>query len=359
MKEVRAMKKRSCCLVLVFFLLVGFSVSSFAAETIKLKFANYYHPSHRNAVVASQFCDEIKKRTNGRVEIAYFPGGTLATHPKMFQAVSTGVADIGLANLAATRGRFPVMEAMDLPYGFPSGWVSTHVANDFYNKYKPKEFDSVHVLYFNACGPNVVFTSKTPVRKLEDMRGVKLRAVSRVADIVKALGGTPMPIEMADIYESLNKGVVEGSYGPIEQILGYKLGGIVKYATPPLQVGSVFTFYVVMNKAKWESLPADVKKIFTEVAAEWAEKQGVTWNEIDRESIEYFTKSGGQLIYLSDQEGAKWKKAVEPVFADYKKDMAGAGFKAPDMDAYFQFISERLSYWTNKEKESKIPFPFK
>jgi TRAP-type C4-dicarboxylate transport system substrate-binding protein len=201
------MKRAACFLVFVFVLVLGISVTSFAAETIKLKFANYYHPAHRNAAVASQFADEIKKRTNGRVEIAYFPGGTLATHPKMFQAISTGVADIGLANLAATRGRFPVMEAMDLPYGFPSGWVSTHVANDFYNKFKPKDFDGVHVLYFHACGPNVVFTSKTAVKKLEDMRGVKLRAVSRVADIVKSLGGTPMPIEMADIYESLNKGV--------------------------------------------------------------------------------------------------------------------------------------------------------
>jgi TRAP-type transport system periplasmic protein len=353
------MKGKACFLVFVFALVVGFSATSFAAETIKLKFANYYHPSHKNAVVASQFCDEIKKRSNGRVEITYFPGGTLATHPKMFQAISTGVADIGLANLAATRGRFPVMEAMDLPYGFPSGWISTHVANDFYNKFKPKDFDGVHVLYFHACGPNVVFTSKTAVRKLEDMRGVKLRAVSRVADIVKSLGGTPMPVEMADIYESLNKGVVEGSYGPIEQVLGYKLGDIVKYATPPLQIGSVFTFYVIMNKAKWDGLPADVKKLFTDVAAEWAEKQGVTWNEIDRESIDYVKKSGGQLIYLSDEEGVKWKKAVEPVFVDYKKDMAGKGVKEAEVDTYFQFIRERIGYWTNKEKELKIPFPFK
>lgn len=353
------MKGKVVLLPLVFALLVGLGGNLFAADPIKLKFANYYHPAHRNAVVASQFCEEIKKRTNGRVEIAYFPGGTLATHPKMFQAVSTGVADIGLANLAATRGRFPVMEALDLPYGFPSGWVSSHVANDFYNKFKPKEFDGVQVLYFHACGPNVVYTSKTPVRKLEDMRGVKLRAVSRVADIVKALGGTPMPVEMADIYESLNKGVVEGSYGPIEQIMGYKLGEIVKYAVPPLQVGSVFTFYVVMNKSKWNSLPPDIQKIFAEVAAEWAGKQGVAWNDIDRESIEYFKKSGGQIVYLSPEEGNRWKKSVESVFADYKKDMTGKGLKAAEIDTYFQFIRERIGYWTAKEKESKVASPYK
>ena len=353
------MKKRMVSMLLFFALFLGFTVHLFAADVIKMKFANYYHPSHMNAKVASQFCDEIKKRTNGRVEITYFPGGTLATHPKMFQAVSTGVADIGLANFAATRGRFPVMESLDLPLGFPSGWVSTHVANDFYNKFKPKEFDVVHVLYFHACGPNVVYTAKTPVRKLEDLRGVKLRAVSRVADIVKALGGTPMPVEMADIYESLNKGVVEGAYGPFEQIMGYKLGDIVKYATPPLQVGSVFTFYVVMNKAKWSRLPADIQKIFTDVAAEWADKQAVVWNDIDRESIEYFKKSGGQLIYLTQEEGNRWKKAVEPVFTDYKKDMMAKGLKASEIDSYFQFITARIGYWSNREKELKVPFPYK
>ena len=116
----------------------GPELSLVCRRSIKMKFANYYHPSHRNAETAAQFCEEMKKRTNGRVEIAYFPGGTLATHPKMFQAVSTGVADIGLANLAATRGRFPAMEAMDLPFGFPSGWVASHVANDFYNNFKPR-----------------------------------------------------------------------------------------------------------------------------------------------------------------------------------------------------------------------------
>jgi TRAP-type C4-dicarboxylate transport system substrate-binding protein len=276
----------------------------------------------------------------------------------MFQAISTGVADIGLANFAATRGRFPVMEAMDLPHGFPSGWVSSHVANDFYAKFKPKEFDGVQVLYFHGCGPNVAYTSKTAIKKLEDMRGVKLRAVSRVADIVKALGGTPMPVEMADIYESLNKGVVEGSYGPFEQIGGYKLGEIVKYATAPLQIGSVFTFYVVMNKAKWDGLPADAKKLMADVAAEYAEKQAVTWNDIDREAIDYFKKNGGQIIYLSDEEGAKWKKAVEPVFADFKKDLAGKGIKEAEVDAYYQFIRERLAYWAKKEKEQKIQTPF-
>jgi TRAP-type C4-dicarboxylate transport system substrate-binding protein len=330
----------------------------YASEVIKLKFANYYHPTHKNSELAAQFCEEIKKRTNGRVEIAYFPGGILAAHPKMAQAVLTGVTDIGLANLAATRGRFPVSEVLDLPHGFPSAYVSTHVANDFYNKFKPKEWDNLHILYFHACGPNVVYTTKTPVKKLEDMSGLRLRAVSRVADVVKALGGTPVPVEMADIYESLNKGVVQGSYGPFEQIGGYKLGDLVKHATPALPVGSVFTFYVVMNKNKWNSLPVDIKKIFDEVSVEWIEKQATTWDGIDMDAIEYFKKSGGQLYTLSAEEAPKWKSAVAPVFAEYTNDMTGKGFKKPEVDSWTQFVQERIAYWLQKQKELKIKVPY-
>jgi TRAP-type C4-dicarboxylate transport system substrate-binding protein len=232
------------------------------------------------------------------------------------------------------------------------------VANDFYNKFKPKEWDNLHILYFHACGPNVVYTTKTPVKKLEDMSGVKLRAVSRVADVVKALGGTPMPVEMADIYESLNKGVVQGSYGPFEQIGGYKLADLVKHATPALPVGSVFTFYVAMNKNKWNSLPADIKKIFEEVAAEWIEKQAVTWDGIDMEAIDYFKKGGGQIYSLSTEEAPKWKKAVAPVFADYTNDMTGKGFKKAEIDSWIEFVQERIAYWQQKQKELKIKVPY-
>jgi len=334
-----------------------FTAGTYAADVIKLKFATHYQPTHGNAVLSSQFCDEIKKRTNGKVEISFFPGGILASLPKVAQAVTTGVVDIGLANIASTRGRFPVTEVLDLPLGFSSAYVSSHVANDFYNKFKPKEWDNFHVLYLHACGPNVVL-AKTPVKKLEDMAGLKLRAVSRVADVVKALGGTPVPIEMADIYESLNKGVVQGAYGPFEQIGGHKLVDLVKNATPALPVGSVFAFYVAMNKNRWNSLPADIKKIFDEVSAEWAEKQAGVWDGIDMEAMEYFKKGGGQVYTLSEEEGVKWKKAVAPVFVDFTNDMTGKGFKKAEVDEWIKFTQERIVYWQQNQKKLKIKVPY-
>ena len=120
-----------------------FATHSFVrgAEVIKLKAANYLPVTHPMSVLSGWFCDEIKKRTNGRVEITYYPGGTLLTAVKMYDGVVTGISDMGLSHIQYTRGRFPVTEVFDLPLGFPSGWVATQVSTDFYNKYKPKRVE--------------------------------------------------------------------------------------------------------------------------------------------------------------------------------------------------------------------------
>src|SRR3989339_2170833 len=111
------MKKRLLVVLMgVSLFLTGVSAAS--AQTIKLKFAAFFPPAHKFCTVNQQFCDEIKQRTNGRVEITHYPGGTLANAPKMFSSVLDGVADFGLAAAALTRGRLPMAEAFDSPMGF-------------------------------------------------------------------------------------------------------------------------------------------------------------------------------------------------------------------------------------------------
>src|SRR4030043_1437130 len=135
-----------------------------AADVIKLKGAHYLPVPHPMSLLSGWFCDEVKKRTNDRVEITYHPGGTLLNPVKMYDGVVTGITDLGLSHIQYTRGRFPVMEVFDLPLGLPSGWVDTRVATDFFNKYKPKEWDDVHVLYVSPSGPIILQTISKPVR---------------------------------------------------------------------------------------------------------------------------------------------------------------------------------------------------
>ncbi len=349
--------RRLLTLSLAGVVLLGFSfysVCGAADAPIKLKFANYFPPTHKIATIFAEFTQDINKKSGGKVEISYYPGGTLLTAPKMAAGVVTGIADIGLAHMAYSRGRFPVMEAIELPLGFPSAWVGAGVANEFYDKFKPKEWDQFHPLIFCASTPNVIGTLSKPVRTLEDLKGLKIRGTGRIGDIVKALGATPMPLEIVDMYEALRRGVVDGNLGSAEQLEGFKIGELLKYVTASWRTGGCFGFYVTMSKHKWDTLPPDMQKLFTEVSAEYKDKWGVGFNSIDFGGIQYLKNHGGQVINLSDAETAKWVKAVQPVIADFKKDLVGKGYKEQEVDAWINFIKERTEYWKAQEKARKI-----
>ena len=332
----------------------SYSVTN-AADVIKLKFANYFPPTHMNSVMMGKYCEELNKKLAGKVELTQYPGGTLLSAPKMAAGVASGIADIGLSNCSYSRGRFPVMEIMELPLGFPSPWIATHVANDFYDKFKPKEWDAYHVMMFSTSPPNVLQTLSKPVKTLEELKGMKIRGQGRLGDIVKALGAVPMPIEIVDLYEALRRGVIDGAYTPLETLKGFKLGEVEKYTTAAFKVGSVFSFYVVMNKNKWNSLPPDVQKTITDFTKDFIPRWAVEWNTIDIEGREFFLKQGGQMINIPDAEAARWVKAAEPVIVDYRKDLVSKGYKPAEIDSWVNFIRERIEYWKGQEKAKKIP----
>jgi TRAP-type C4-dicarboxylate transport system substrate-binding protein len=350
-----AMRRKALLLLVAVLLLLGGYAPTYAADAIKLKFANFFPPVHKNAVIFDQFSQEINKKSNGKVEISYYPGGTLLTAPKIAAGVATGIADIGLSHCAYSRGRFPVMEAMELPLGFPSGYIGSHAANDFYDKFKPKEWEQFQPLVFGFSPPAIMQTVTKPVRTLEDLKGLKIRGTGRIGDIVKALGATPMPLEMVDLYESLRRGVIDGNFGPLEQLKGFKTGEIIKYASASWRVGAAYTFYVAMNKRKWDSLPPDMKKLFTDVSNEYKDKWAVEWNMIDIEGGEFLKSQGGQIVPISDTEASRWVKAAEPVIGEFKKDLVGKGFKDSEVDGWIAFLKERIEYWKGQEKANKIP----
>jgi len=110
----------------------------------------------------------------------------------------------------------PLMEAVDLPLGYKSGMATTIIANAVYEKFNPKELDDVKVMYLHAYGSGLLFTKDKPVSKMEDLKGMKIRSHGTTAKVVKALGGIPVTMPMPELYQSLQKGVVDGAIYPIE-----------------------------------------------------------------------------------------------------------------------------------------------
>ncbi len=127
-----------------------------------------------HSVLAEQWGKEIEKRTNNRVKITFFHGGTLAPPAQIYDSTVQGIADMGFSVLGYTRGKFPLTEVIDIPLGLKTGVTATKLINAYYKKFQPKEFDEVKVLYLHAHGPGLLHTTKKPVAKLEDLKGMKI-----------------------------------------------------------------------------------------------------------------------------------------------------------------------------------------
>lgn len=297
--------------------LVAADAPSVEAKTYNLTYSCFFPPTHIQSKLAEAWSKEVEARTNGRVKVQYYPGQTLTKARQCYDGVVEGLSDIGFSVFAYTRGRFPVMAAVDLPLGYTSGTVATEIVNMVYNKFQPKELDDVKVMYVHAHGPGLIHTKGKAVRKMEDMKGLKFRAHGTSAAVVKALGGTPVPKPMPECYEMLQKGVVDGAVYPLEANKGWKLGEVTDYVTAAYSIAYTTSFFVVMNKDKWESLPADIQKIITQINVEWAKKHGEAWDTSDMIGTIYFLNQGGQMIGLEEKEQARWKKAVAPIISDY------------------------------------------
>ncbi len=313
--------------------LLGF-VASPALAQIKLTYSVFFPPTHKNAILATEWAKEIEKRTGGKVQITVFPGGTLTPADKCYDGVVKGISDIGFSVLAYTRGKFPLTEVSDLPLGIKTGVVATKVINEYYKKFKPKEFDEVQVMYFHGHGPGILHTKK-PVNKLEDLKGMKIRCTGMAAKIVGALGATPVAMPMGETYDAISRGVVDGSMAPQEALQGWKWGEVVKYTIENFSSSYSTGFFVVMNKDKWNSLPPDVQKTIEQVNEEYSEKQGKLWDEIDKEGRDYTIARGNKIISLSPDESLRWERAVRPLLDEYKKSMKSKGLPGEEVLSFY------------------------
>lgn len=336
MKQRIALFSAVCTLL---FTMTAVGPPALQAQTVQLNYSIFFPAAHGQAKAGIAWAKEIEKRTNGKVRITVFPGGTLTKANQCYDGVVNGISDIGMSVFAYNRGRFPVMEAIDLPLGYPSGLVATRTANAYFKKFMPKELSDVKVLYLHAHGPGLLHT-KTPVQRLEDLKDMKIRSTGLSAKVVQALGAVPVAMPQGGTYEALQKGVVEGTFGPIEVLKGWRQGEVISDTTECTSVGYTTAMFVVMNKGKWDALPADVQKVFEAVSAEYIDVHGNAWDELDAEGRAYTLSRGNKILTLSADESDRWAKAVQPIIDDY---VSATKAKELPADAYVSTLKALIN----------------
>ncbi len=315
-----------CFLLIAAAILLFIPVQSLAKEKkVRLSYSIFFPPSHAQCIAGEAWAKEIEKRSNGQIEITVYPGGTLTKAPQVYDGVVNGISDIGMSCFAYTRGRFPLLEGLDLPVGYPDGKTATKIATAITKEFNPKEVQDTKVLYIHAHGPGVLHTKKRPVQQLADLKGLKIRSTGLSAKIVKTLGALPVAMPQGDTYEALQKGTVDGTIGPIEVLKGWKQGEVIKYSTDLPGIGYTTSMFVIMNKNKWQALPDNLKKIFEDVSSEWVAVQGQAWDDADAAGRAYTLEKGNKIYALSEAESAKWKAKVKPILDDYIKKTTSKG----------------------------------
>lgn len=330
-----------CLSIAAIFIGVTTSIAQEKATTLRV--SNWFPVGHKQDVLLQEWGQALEKRSGGKVKVNYHSAGTLVPAAQSYDSVVKGVADVGNHVLGYTMGRFPFFQALDLPIGFPPGPGPTKIANEAYKKFKPKEFNDVKVLWLHAMPYGLVHTKTKPVKKLDDIKGLKLRCYGSNAKFVGLLGGVPVAMPMPEVYDALSKGVVDGLLSSYEALQGFKTGEHVKYTTENLGTAYSACFVVVMNKQKFASLPPDVQAVIDQMSQEYIDKYGRMWEEIDAAGKDWLLKRGVELTSLSPEEEARWyEKGAKPLVDEYVAEMKAKGLPG---DELVKFLMESFKQY--------------
>ena len=286
------------------------------AQVIELKLSHFVPPQHTFHKWIAAWAEKLEKESGGRLKFTIYPNGQLVGPPnRQLDAARNGITDIAWVLHGVTPGRYPVTELANLPFA----WRGTNTdivetakrMTELAPKYLAAEHTGLRILFMSMANPIVVY-SKTPITKLDDFKGMKIRYASAANKVLlDSLGATTLLVPPPDSQDALAKGIIAGATFPHEAGIAYDLAGVVKYALEPAMASA--TFVTAMNPAKYDSLPADLKALLdkeTGVAA--AESFGKAWAAQEKFARELETSKKGLTINtLSDGDIAKLKELAK------------------------------------------------
>jgi TRAP-type C4-dicarboxylate transport system substrate-binding protein len=264
----------------------------------------------------THWAEEVNKRTNGKVKVETYPGGSLLGAREMWDGVTMGVTDIGLSAPSYDPGRFPLTSGMALPLGFENATEASRVLWEVTKEFQPKEFEDFKILAMFTSEPGHI-QSKEPVRNLEDLANMRLRATGSGVPVIEALGGSAVGMSMPDVPQAVQTGVIDGTMTSREVLRDFRLAENLKYVTEYPMV--VSTFAAVMDKKKWDALPDDVKKVLNELGDEMHAWTGRYHDEENvNGALEWAQKEQGlTILTLSDEERARWDAKMAPIVDEW------------------------------------------
>ncbi len=308
-----------------------------AAEVV-LKVAHFWPAAAiSQRQVLEPWCEKIKAESAGRMVCQLYPSMQLGGTPQqLYQQAVDGVADIVWTVTGYTPGRFPSVEVFELPFMVRDAESTSRALWEYTRTFSTKDFAAVHPLAFHVQDPGYIHTNKRQVRRVEDLKGLKVRTPTRASTkLFSALGAAPVAMPMPSLPEALSKGVVDGYILTWESVPSVKLHELTRYHTETdAGEAALYTavFAMVMNKKRYERLPDDLKKVIDENSgAEFSAAIGRAWDEAAPPARKVAVDHGNTLNMLSGAELEEFKAVGAQVSAEWVQEMTAKGHPAQQM----------------------------
>ena len=284
------------------------------------------------------YAKQLEDATKGRVKITVYGGATLGPANQAFSLVTSGMADIAWGYTGLFPGQFPLSEIITLPLlaANPAAEITARAFWGISEKFPEafaKEYGETKVLVLHTGGKHLVAcTSKKAVRTRDDIKGLNIRTpAGPPTDMLKALGGNPIQMGTADIYLAMEKGTIDGYSIGFAAIKDNKWYEVSKYFTEAYLCDT--TFWVLMNKKVWDSMPSDIQQQIMSVSGEKGSVfYSSTWDGMHAEAREFIkAMPGKEFITLSPDEMSKWTALAKPIWDDYVAKLAAKGLPAREV----------------------------
>ena len=300
------------------------------AQEVTLK-VHHFLPagSFANTRFIQPWCDRIAKESNNKMKCQIYPSMQLGGTPgQLYDQVRDGAADVVWTLPGYTAGRFPLIEVFELPFMMTTPEATSKALWDYVQQYAKDEFKDVHPIAFHVHGPGVFHVVNKPIKTQADLKGLKLRAPTRQMNrFLAALGATPVAMPVPQVSDSLSKGVIDGALVPYEVVPSVKVQELVKYHSETDPSENAFytsTFVFAMNKAKYDGLPPDLKKVIDRNSGEaFSGEVGKVFTESDVEGKKTTMKNQHNVIPKSELEN--WKKPAQNVIDQWISDVNAKG----------------------------------
>ena len=299
------------------------------AQTV-LTTSSWVPPTHSLSTAQKEWCELVEKNSAGKVKCNILPRA-VANPPGTYDAVKNGLADVSFTVHGYTPGRFVLTQLAEFPFLGDAAEPLSVAFNRVALKHPQflQEHQGVHVLAFFTHGPGIVFNTKRPVAKLEDLQGLKWRVGGgMVNEISKALGMNVTLKPATDSYELLSGGVMDGTLFPAESIESFKIDKIIKHAS--IFPGGLYntSFVFMMNPATYARLGPAEKKAVDDASGEVAARTfGRNWDRVDRRAHGLMQANAVQVTKADATFVSEVKARTSALEQKWVKDAEAKGLK--------------------------------